>query len=107
MSQSPGDDVVDERLSSAVIAYYGKGRSSYPRPDRGAVAAVLPRSDVASIVERIVALEREMYDVDVDWTSLGWRRGCSVALATLRQRHPELSVDALAALDWQFSYSTR
>ncbi|VTR75699.1 hypothetical protein [Cellulomonas hominis] len=62
---------------------------------------------MAPTIDRVLALAREMHLIDIDWASLGWQKGCDVALATMRQRHPELSLDALSALDWQFSYSTR
>lgn len=107
MSVNPHDHDVDDVLSAAVVEYFGINRSSYPRPDRAAVAARFPDRDIAPLLERVVALEVEMGRIKIDWATLGWQQGCDVALATMRQRHPELSIEALTTLDWQFSYSTR
>jgi hypothetical protein len=99
--------VPDREFSKAVVAYYSVGKSSYPKADPEAVAAALKRSDPFEVLDRIRALENEMFSIEVDWTTLGWQGGCDLVQATMRDHHPELTSKALEALDWQFSYSTR
>jgi hypothetical protein len=102
-----GREVVDEVLSAAVVAYLSYGRTPFPWPDEDAVASQNPGRDVSDLVARARAIDGEMTDYEVDWVRNGYQGGCAEAAATLRARHPELGPEALAALDWAFSYRWR
>ncbi|WP_147795670.1 hypothetical protein [Cellulomonas sp. Y8] len=102
-----GREVVDEALSAAVVAYLSYGSTPFPWADEQAVAALHVDRDPAELVERVRAIDAEMTGYEVDWDRHGYQGGCAEAAATLRARHPELGPQALAALDWAFSYRWR
>jgi hypothetical protein len=102
-----GREVVDEALSAAVVAYLFHGSVPFPCADEQAVADLHRDQGVAELVERVRSIDAEMTGYEVDWTRHGFQGGCAEAAATLRARHPELSEEALAALDWAFSYRWR
>lgn len=102
-----GREAVDEVLSAAVVAYLSYGRTPFPWADEQAVACLPGVEDVAGLVDRVRAVDAEMTGYEVDWVRHGYQGGCAEAAATLRARHPELGPDALAALDWAFSYRWR
>lgn len=102
-----GREVVDEALSAAVVAYLSYGSTPFPWADEQAVAALHVDRDPAELVERVRSIDAEMTGYEVDWDRHGYQGGCAEAAATLRARHPELGPQALAALDWAFSYRWR
>lgn len=102
-----GREVVDEVLSAAVVAYLSYGSTPFPWADEQAVAALHADRDVAELVDHVRSIDAEMTGYEVDWVRHGYQGGCAEAAATLRARHPELGPEALAALDWAFSYRWR
>jgi hypothetical protein len=102
-----GHEVVDEELSAAVVTYLSYGSTPFPWADEQAVAALHGDQDVTELVDRVRSIDAEMTGYEVAWDRLGYHGGCAEAAATLRARHPELGPEALAALDWAFSYRWR
>lgn len=102
-----GDAVVDEGLSEAVIAYLGKGRSSFPRTDEDAVATLAGAVGRPDLLATVKALVAECLAVPVDWTTRSLSEGGREAQAVMAERHPELSAAALEALYWMFTYNWR
>ncbi len=104
---SEGDAVVDEGLSEAVIAYLGKGRSSFPRTDEDAVATLAGAVGRPDLLATVKALVAGCLAVPVDWTTRSLSEGGREAQAVMAERHPELSAAALEALYWTFTYNWR
>ena len=98
---------VDEELSAAIVAYYSRGRSPFPKSDPDAVTAIARTRRPDELVAIIRALDVEMGQIPVDWAAMTYFEGCGVAIAEMTARHPELTADALSTLDWDYSYSMR
>lgn len=102
-----GREVIDEALSAAVVAYLSSGSTPFPWADEQAVVSLQVAGDVVELIGRVRSIDAEMTGYEVDWDRHGFHGGCAEAAATLRARHPELAPEALAALDWAFSYRWR
>lgn len=98
--------MAEETLSRAVVEYLAKGRSSFPRSDEHAVAA-LAGDDAGSMLARVRGIIDEMLAIEIDWSESSLSEGARTARATMASQHPELSDEALDALHWMFSYSWR
>ena len=98
---------VDEELSAAIVAYYSDGRSPFPKVDPDAVTAIARTRRPDELVAIIRALDVEMGRIPVDWSTMTYSEGCTVASTEMAARHPELSPEAMATLDWRNSYSMR
>ena len=102
-----GGTVVDEELSEAVVAYLGKGRSSFPRTDEDAVAPLAESAGRPELLATVKALVGECLAVQVDWSTRSLSEGGREAQAVMAERHPELSAAALEALYSMFTYNWR
>lgn len=90
-------------LDAGILAFLGRGESSFPRRDASAVVggpAGELLAEVTSIVDECVAIE-------VDWTTTSLTDGGRHARAVMAHRHPSLSPTALDALEWAFTYAWR
>lgn len=98
--------MAEETLSRAVVQYLAKGRSSFPRSNEHAVAA-LAGDDAGSMLARVRGIIDEMLAIEIDWSESILSEGARTARATMASQHPELSDEALDALQWMFSFSWR
>lgn len=98
---------MNESLSDAVIAYLAKGRSPFPRADADAVAPDAAPETREALVAEVTAIVDECLGVPVDWSTMSLQEGGRHAQATVAERHPELSPEALEALYWAFTYNWR
>lgn len=99
--------MIDDELSTGVLAYLHKGSAASPRADAEACAAVALGRAPQSLVAEVTALVQESLAIPIDWasTSLG-DAGRHVA-AVMAERHPDLSRDAAEALAWNFTFTWR
>jgi len=94
------------RLSSAVIAYTGWGRLSFPHNDREVLIEKYGPYSGNRVAEEIELILREALAA-MDSSPAGTLKASAVARSGIRSRHPELSADALDALGWWLDFSLR
>ncbi|MFE6735851.1 hypothetical protein [Microbacterium sp. NPDC057650] len=99
----------DQALDEAIVAYLGKGRSSFPRSDEEAVGPVASAHgiDEAVLLNRVRAVVDELMALTIDWPAKSLSEGGREAQQIIAVRHPELGPDALDALRWMFTYNWR
>ena len=97
----------DQQLSQAIIAYLGKGRSSFPRTDEEAVLALESETESSALLEKVLAAVAEMMSIEIDWSTHTLPEGGDEAARVMAKRHPELTEEALVALRWMFTYNWR
>ena len=97
----------DRELNRALVAYLGKGRSSFPRTDEAAVLAVARGDDGAELQARVRVIVSELMAIEIDWSVHTLADGGRRAERIMASRHPELDDDALGALRWMFTYNWR
>jgi hypothetical protein len=85
----------------------GKGYARAPLPSVERIVLIAPEALVPELVEHVKDLDRELFAIEIDWDSLGWRGGCASAEQTMRARHPELTDETASSLRWYLSYMTR
>jgi hypothetical protein len=99
--------ILDEEASRAVVAYLGKGTSSWPRADVGAAMEAATVTDPGRLASATAALVEECLGITVDWLSVSLSEGGDQAREEMARRHPQLGPSALEALRWAFTYHWR
>jgi hypothetical protein len=61
----------------------------------------------AQLATEVLALLQELGKIEVDWSVHMYDSGCKMAREYMRSHHPQLSEDALNALEWKFSWDWR
>ena len=95
---------VDAELSAGALAYVSRGRSRFPKEDPDAVRAIAAQRSPEALLAAVEALLAEMDAIPVDWATLGLQDASHRVRDVMRERHPELSAEAVSALVWYFSY---
>ena len=94
-------------LNHAVVVGLGFRSAPVPALDRARLSATFGAQRAAELHGAINALLVEMRQLPVDWAAHTLPSGSAWAREQMRARHPELSEDALLALEWKFSYDSR
>lgn len=97
--------MTDDRLSDAVVAYFSKGRSPFPKEDPGAVLAM--GVDGSALLDQVRAVRAEAWATPVDWATTDLAGAWDVVVAHVARARPDLSPAALDALAWAFTYAMR
>ena len=101
--------MTDEVKSRAVVKYTSSGNSPFPYANPEAVLGM----NVQNAAE-LVRYAEELVVETLDLFPLGWRgdqnnldlsQAMELIGASIRERHPELDVEAASALAWMWGYS--
>lgn len=103
----PDDAAADQELSEAVIAVLGYGTHCFPEEDYSGLASRFGEARARDLAFQVGALLKELARVKVNWTAHTLASGGEEARAHMASRHPELTKEALKALEWTFTYSWR
>lgn len=99
--------MIDRAFSEAVVVFIGKGRTRIPTPHAVRLSFEMGSEGARALLPRVRALIEEMGVIPVDRNRIDLDAATDQVVATIRERHPELSDGALLALDWLFSWSAR
>jgi hypothetical protein len=99
--------MTDYDLNEAIIVFIGYDLLKAPVPDRVRLAYQLGQDKADAILPRVRAIIAEMDEVPVNWSTMDLNAATDHVIATIRERHPELSDRALLALDWLYSFANR
>ncbi|WP_149203735.1 hypothetical protein [Actinotalea subterranea] len=105
-TDNPGTGV-DEELSAAVVTYFSRGRSSFPKHDPEAVVALAAAWPADALLAAVRALEAEVNAVPIDWSTTDLAGAWHQTSAVMAERHPELTPHAVETLSWAFTYAWR
>jgi hypothetical protein len=97
---------VDQQRSEAVILFLGKGLNPWLKRKPERLTERFGEEIGLDLVQYVQTVLDELYGVQPDWSGGGddLVSGTNKAVDRVRENHPELSEEALAALGWSFSY---
>lgn len=95
---------VDRELSDAIVLYVGYEVSNCPRLERSRLIPKFGEVRASDVELRVKSLLTELGSIEVDWATHDLVSGSAVARDAMHTRFPELSEQALDALEWKFSY---
>ena len=101
---APVVDPSAETLSEAIVAWTGYGVTSYPMRGERRVVEQFGVEAAVELVPLIVALEKDFYRSTAHRTVPGLAEMVAQAASEFRQRHPDLSDDAVKAFAWCYSW---
>jgi hypothetical protein len=91
----------------AVQIFLGVGISSFPTRLPEALADYVGPDRAVALRPRVEALVAEACLEPQDWGTADLREATQQIEDKMRSAHPELSDDAVKALGWSFSYTSR
>lgn len=94
---------MNAEISQALVDYLGFGSASWPRADKDAIALKLARRSTQTLAQ-IDTILGETEKFAPDWNAHDLAAATSLLEAYMRQRHPELSDNAIKAIAWAWSY---
>ncbi len=95
---------VDRDLSEAIVLYVGYEVENCPRLDRSRLVPKFGEMRASECELRVKSLLAELGRIEVNWAAHDLVSGSALARDALHTRFPELSEQALDALEWKFSY---
>lgn len=98
---------VDVRKSRAVVLFLGWRSSPVPLRDSQRLVDEYGASDGAVLERYVNEVIDELHSLEVDWSVDTLTSAAAKAVRLVSDRHPELSSDALEALQWKFTYDWR
>lgn len=96
---------IDDELSRAVVVFVTREPYGFPHLDPAALVAEYGDEAAGELRPRLEALVGEMMGLPMPGADLA--AGTRAAEGGMRERHPELGAEAIAALGYYFSYSWR
>jgi hypothetical protein len=97
----------NEELSAAVVAFLGFGSSSSPQNDHSAIILQFGPQRAVFLDPQVVSLIAEIGAIPVDWSKYDLQMAGEMAKSKMRDLHPELTAEALSALEWKFTFDWR
>jgi hypothetical protein len=96
---------VTHDLSRAIALYLGWGVASVPSADIGRLRDEFGADRADSLGQRVEAVVREVDALPTDWSSESLEAAGERVGGIIRDRHPELTDEAVKALVWHFTWT--
>ncbi len=93
-----------EVVSAAIVAWTGRRVSIHPSRDQGRVVEALGQERALTVLPVVFELEREFYESKARHTAADLVAMGAVAASQFRLAHPEISVEAVEALTWCYTF---
>jgi hypothetical protein len=94
----------DNKLNAAIPIYIGYGITSYPKPDGSRLAAAFGSDLGRQLEAEVKLLLHELGQLKPDWNSQTLENATKWASGEFKRKHPDLDSQALAALEWIYSW---
>lgn len=91
-------------ISQAIVMWTGYRSESWPSRNDDRFASLIGADSAIELLPVIRRLENEFYESDAHDTVSGLGEMARAAAAEFRERHPELSDEAVDALAWCYSW---
>lgn len=98
---------VDNELSEALVLYVGWGASRFPRMDASVVIGRFGQSRGHQLLETLGEIFRDANAIPIDWSKETLVAAGHIARSNAHQQRPELSEEALKALEWKYTFDWR
>jgi len=99
-------NIHDENLSAAIVLYTAYGTALSPRQDREALPdAFGPLGN--NLLAEVEAILEEATTMPVDWHNHSLVSAGKMVRAKMHEMHPNLSAEALNAIEWKFTFDWR
>ena len=92
-----------ESISAAIVAWTGYGQSAWPQRDESRVVAKFGNNAVV-LMPHVMALDEDFSSSTARHTVSDLNAMAQQAASEFRERHPEVSSEASAALAWCYSF---
>ena len=96
-----------ELVSAAIVAWTGHGDHDRPQRDESLVVAQFGADRAVDLMRQVSGLEADFFSSTAHQTTADLVERTSQAAREFRERHPEVSDEALNALAWCYSYDSR
>jgi hypothetical protein len=93
-----------ELVSAAIVAWTGHGDHARPQRDESLVVAQFGAEQAVALMPYVSALEHDFFASTAHQTAAGLIEMTNQAAGEFRQRHPEVSNEAVDALAWCYSF---
>lgn len=91
-------------LDEAILLYVGQASSPYPREDEAPILKRFGAIKGRRIRKSLRLLITELGNIKPSWEGNDLVSVSKFAAEQMASRHPELSVESLAALEWLYSW---
>ena len=91
-------------LSLAVVRFLGYGMATHPDEDPARLVGEFGAQMASTLEPDVRQLLDELNKLKPDWSAHSLVTAGAWAKEEIRRRHPELSQDALDALEWAFTW---
>jgi len=96
--------MVDELLSKAIVAWTGFETSRTPSREERRVVERLGADVAVELMPRVRELEDDFYASNARWVASDLVDMGNRATADFREKHPEISTEAVEAFAWCYTY---
>jgi hypothetical protein len=93
-----------QSINAAVPLYLGYGTASFPTENASRLVAEFGPETGSKLERQVKLLLEELNKIKADWSLQTLVSGSKWAVSELRQKHPELDDQAVAALEWTYSW---
>lgn len=93
-----------ETLSKAIVVWTGFDVTKWPQRDESRVVEHFGVDAAVDLVQLITALEEDFYTSTAHQTVPGLAEMARQAASEFRERHPEISSDAVEAFAWCYAW---
>jgi hypothetical protein len=94
-------------VSRAVLLFLGFSTASSPHADRDALLREFGVEHAAELERGVASVLDDLFRIQIDWSAHSLASAGEFATKQIRAGHPELSEEALRALDWKFTFDWR
>jgi hypothetical protein len=98
---------MQDDLSRSVVLFLGAGVAPFPGQNQARLVKEFGRIRGEQLASEVVSLLQELGKIEVDWSVHTYDSACKMTREQMHLCHPELSEEALNALEWKFSYEWR
>ena len=91
-------------VSEAIVTWTGWRSHNCPDRDEKRLVATYGEAIAREILPRLRELEDDFYASDARYTAADLQEMSDIAVTHFRERHPEISDDAVRALAWCYTF---
>lgn len=98
---------INSELSEALIIYVGWGSSRAPKSDDSRIIERFGPSKGKSLLEALDVIFHDVNSMPIDWSTHTLVSAGQAARDHAHRKYPDLSDEALKALEWKFTFDWR